>query len=206
MLKSELLGPILSTSGAKTRKCENRISWDRFCRLLEPRPENAEIGSRGTHFVDFWSQGQKMLNSDPLGPILRNSGAESRKSWNQPSGIYFVDFWSQGQKMLQSGILNPFCRLSEPMTEKVKIGFPGIHFVDFWSPDQKMLKSDFLGSILSTPGTNARKCPRASLPIVVVGPSVPFDSAHCPNIPSNSAHDRCWVQPLFQFCPLSLSA
>ena len=48
MLKSDLLGPILSTSGPKARKCQNRSSWDPFCRLLEPRPENAKIGPPGT--------------------------------------------------------------------------------------------------------------------------------------------------------------
>ena len=54
MLKSDLLGPILPTSGAKARKCLNRTSWDPFCRLLDPRRENAKIGHPGTYFADFW--------------------------------------------------------------------------------------------------------------------------------------------------------
>ena len=48
VLKSSLLDVILSTSGAKARKCSNRYSWASFCpslasfcRLLEPRPESA---------------------------------------------------------------------------------------------------------------------------------------------------------------------
>ena len=41
-----------------------------------------QIWRPGTHFGDFWSQGQKMLKSDFLGPILSTSGAEARKSLN----------------------------------------------------------------------------------------------------------------------------
>ena len=48
-------------------------------RLRDPRPENAEIGIPGTHFVDFWTQRQKMLKSDFLGPILSTSGPKTRK-------------------------------------------------------------------------------------------------------------------------------
>jgi hypothetical protein len=33
----------LLISGAQTRKCLNRISWDPFCRLLELTPENAPV-------------------------------------------------------------------------------------------------------------------------------------------------------------------
>ena len=41
MLKSEVLELISSISEAFARKCLNRTSRDPFCRLLEPRPENA---------------------------------------------------------------------------------------------------------------------------------------------------------------------
>ena len=44
MLKSELLEPI--------------------CRLVEARPENAEIGVHGNPFVDFWSRRPKMPTSE----------------------------------------------------------------------------------------------------------------------------------------------
>ena len=41
MLKSILLDFILSTSAAIARTWLNWTSWISFCRLLEPRPENA---------------------------------------------------------------------------------------------------------------------------------------------------------------------
>jgi len=66
MLKSTLLEFILVTSGAKAWKCSNRLFWSSFCRLLEPRPENAQIDPSGAHFVDFWRQGRKMLKSSLL--------------------------------------------------------------------------------------------------------------------------------------------
>ena len=129
-------------------------------------PENAEIGPPGTHFVDFWTQGQKMLKSDSLGPILSTSGPKARKCRNRTSwdpfcrfldpeletnaeiglpGTHFVDFWTQARKCLNRISWDPFCRLLDPRPENAKIGFPGTHFVDFWSQGQKMLKSDFLG-------------------------------------------------------------
>ena len=36
VIKSSLLGLVLSTSGAMAGKSSNRASWDWFCRLLEP--------------------------------------------------------------------------------------------------------------------------------------------------------------------------
>ena len=103
MPKSDFLGHILSTSGPKARKCRNRTSWDPFCRLLDPRPENAKIRPPGNHFVDFWTQGQKMLKSDFLGPILSTSGPEARKCQNRAS-------W------------DPVYRVLEPRPENAKIG------------------------------------------------------------------------------------
>ena len=70
---------ILSTSGAEAGKYSNQGSWSSFCRLLEPKPENAQIELPGAHFVDFWSQGQKMLKSSFLELILSTSGAKGRK-------------------------------------------------------------------------------------------------------------------------------
>ena len=96
ILKSGTLGPILSTSEAKARKSSNRTSWTSFYPLLETQPENAENGPSGTHFVDFWNQGQKILESDLLEPILSTSGAKASKCLNLTS-------WT------------PFCRLLEPM-------------------------------------------------------------------------------------------
>ena len=70
-LKSSLLELILSTSGAKAGKCLNQAFWKSFCRLLEPRPESSQIDASGSHFVDFWSQGQKVLKSRCRSIILR---------------------------------------------------------------------------------------------------------------------------------------
>jgi len=188
----------LSTSGANARKCSNRASWTSFCRLLEPRPESGQIEPPGRHFVDFWSQGQKVLKSSLLDVILSTSGANARKwsnraSWTsfcrlleprpesaqiEPPGRHFVDFWSQGQKVLKSSILSvilstscakagkysnraswtSFCRLLKPMPESGQIEPPGRHFVDFWSQGRKVIKSSLLDVILSTSGANARKC------------------------------------------------
>ena len=38
--ETNLLGSILSNSGAKAREFINQHFWDRFCRLLEPMPES----------------------------------------------------------------------------------------------------------------------------------------------------------------------
>ena len=99
MLKSTVLEFILVTSGAKAWKCSNLLFWSSFCRLLEPRPENAQIEPSGAHFVDFWSQGRNASNRA---------------------------FWSS------------FCRLLEPRPESAQI--------------------ELLGVILSTSGAKARKC------------------------------------------------
>ena len=40
VIKSSLLGLVLSTSGAMAGKSSNRASWDWFCRLLEPMLKN----------------------------------------------------------------------------------------------------------------------------------------------------------------------
>ena len=39
----------------------------------------------GTGFVDFWSQGQKVIKSTLLGLVLSTSGAKARKSSNRAS-------------------------------------------------------------------------------------------------------------------------
>ena len=41
ILKPELLELIMWTSGDNAKKCLNLNSWNPFCLLLEPRPENA---------------------------------------------------------------------------------------------------------------------------------------------------------------------
>ena len=83
VIKSSFLGLVLSTSGAKARKSSTRASWDWFCRLLEPRPGSHQIEPPGTGFVDFWSQGQKVIKSSFLGLVLSTSGAKARKSLNR---------------------------------------------------------------------------------------------------------------------------
>ena len=129
MLKASLLGVSLSTSEAKARKCSNRASWASFCRLLEPRPESAQIDAPGhhfvnpwRHFVDFWSQGQKVLKSSSLDVILSTSGAHARKCSNRVS-------WTS------------FCRLLGPRPESAQIELPARHFIDFWSQGKKVFKS-----------------------------------------------------------------
>ena len=42
-----------------------------FCRLLGPRLESAQTESPARHFVDFWSQGQKVLKCCQLFILLR---------------------------------------------------------------------------------------------------------------------------------------
>ena len=152
MLKSDFLGSILPTSGPKARKCLNWTSWGPFCRLLDPMPENAKIGPPGTYFADFWTQGQKILKSDLLGPILPTSGPKARKCLNRTSldlfcrlrdprqendkiglpGTHFADFWTQARKCLNRTSWDPFCRLLDPRRENAKIGHPGTYFADFW--------------------------------------------------------------------------
>ena len=79
VIESSFLGLVFSTSGAKARKLSNRVSWDWFCRLLEPRLENQKIELPGTRFVDFWSQGQKVIKSILLGLVLLIPRANARK-------------------------------------------------------------------------------------------------------------------------------
>ena len=61
---------VLLIPGSKTRKSSNQASWDWFCRLLEPWPESHQIEPPGTAFVDFWSHGQKVIQSSLLGFVL----------------------------------------------------------------------------------------------------------------------------------------
>ena len=114
-----------------------------------------QIEFSGAHFVDFWSQGLKMLKSTLLEFILVTSGA---KAWKCSNRL----FWSS------------FCRLLEPRPENVQIDRSGVHFVDFWSqgqnasnrtfgssfcrlvePRPQCLKSNLLGLILCTSGAKA---------------------------------------------------
>ena len=63
----------------------NRASWTSFCRLLEPRPESAQIEHPERHFVDFLRQGEKVVKSSLLGVILSTSEAKARKCSNRAS-------------------------------------------------------------------------------------------------------------------------
>ena len=60
-----------------------------FCRLLEPGPESHQIDTPGYDFVDFRSQGQKVLKSLLQAMILLTSGARARKSSNRCSRMWF---------------------------------------------------------------------------------------------------------------------
>jgi hypothetical protein len=147
-------GHHLSTSGAKARKSSNRCSWQSFCRLLEPRPESLQIDAPGYHFVDFWSQGQKVFKSMLLAIILSTFGAKARKSSNRWSWLSFCRLMEPGQESLQidaRGSWLSFCRLtSGARPESLQIDVPGHHFVDFWSQGQKVFKSMLLGIMLTT--------------------------------------------------------
>ena len=65
--KSSLLGLVLSTFGTNARKLSNRTSWNWFCRIREPKPENHKIEPPRTGFVDLWSHGPKFIKSNLLG-------------------------------------------------------------------------------------------------------------------------------------------
>ena len=114
-----------------------RASWDWFCRLLEPRPESHQIEPPETGFIDFWSQGQKVIKSSLLGLLLSTSEAKARKSLNRASWDWFS-------------------RLLEPRPESHQIEPPGTTFVDFWGQGQKVIKSSLLGLLLSTSGAKQK--------------------------------------------------
>ena len=85
VIKSSILGSVLSTSGAMARKSSHRASWDRLRRHSEPWPESHEIEYPGIGSVDIWSHGQKHQIKH--------------------SGIVSVDIWSHRQKVMKSSIL-----------------------------------------------------------------------------------------------------
>ena len=85
VVKSKLLGLVLSTSEAKARKSSNRAPWAWFCRFLEPKLESHSIKPPGTGFLDFWSQGYNVTKSSLLGLVLSTSWSEAGKSLNQVS-------------------------------------------------------------------------------------------------------------------------
>ena len=78
VFKSSFLGFVLSASGANAWKSSNQASWDRFSWLLEPTPESLQIKLPGIRFVDFWSQGQKVIKSSLLGLVFSITGANAR--------------------------------------------------------------------------------------------------------------------------------
>ena len=87
------------------RNTSNRVFWSPFCRLLEPRPENAQIDPSGAHFVDFWSQGRNASNRAFWSSFCRLLEPRPENAQIDPSGAHFVDFWRQGRKMLKSSLL-----------------------------------------------------------------------------------------------------
>ena len=98
IIKSSIPGLVLSASGAQARKSSNRASLDWFSRCLEPRLECHQIEPPGDGFVDFLSQGWKVIKSNFLGLILSTSGANASKSLNRATWDWF-------------------CRLLEPKLE-----------------------------------------------------------------------------------------
>ena len=72
MLKSMLLELILSSSGGKSQG--QKMLKPNFLRAIlltsGTSARDIQIEHPGTHFVDFWSQDQKMLESGLLEPIV----------------------------------------------------------------------------------------------------------------------------------------
>ena len=89
---------ILSTSGTKARKSLNQYFWNRFCRLLEPWPESHQIETSGNAFVDFWSQGQKVIKSGLLNIISSVSGINARKTWFYEIKPMIHENWPESSK------------------------------------------------------------------------------------------------------------
>ena len=52
---------------------------------IKPMPETVQIEPPRRHFVDFWSQGRKVLRSSLPGVILSTSGNNARKCSNRVS-------------------------------------------------------------------------------------------------------------------------
>ena len=85
------------------------MCWTSFCGFLGPNTESVQIEHPQPHFVNFWSQGQKVLKSfllyfilasceaklrkcgksNLLDVILSTSGAKTRKCSNQASRALF---------------------------------------------------------------------------------------------------------------------
>ena len=74
----------------------NHNSWNSFCRFLEQEYENARTQRPGRHFVDFWSQVQKMLQATLRSSFRRFLDAKPENvkidakwsNWN-----YWNSFW-----------------------------------------------------------------------------------------------------------------
>ena len=71
VIKSSILGLVLSTSGASAG--------------------TDQIESPGSAFVAFWSQGQKVTKSKLQGMVFSFSGGKTRKSLNRASWDFFFD-------------------------------------------------------------------------------------------------------------------
>ena len=116
----------MSTYGAKARKSLNRVSWDWFSRLLEPRPGSHQIEFLEIRFLDVLSHGWTVIQSSLLGLVLLTSGAKAKESSNRSSWDWF-------------------CRLLEPRPESYQIELLGTGFLIFWSQGQKVIKSSVSG-------------------------------------------------------------
>ena len=56
------------------------------CRLLEPTPESLQINIPRIRFVDFWSQGQKVIKSSCLGlAVTCHNGKRKRLQSDEPT-------------------------------------------------------------------------------------------------------------------------
>ena len=64
-----------------------------------------KIKALGTRFVDFWSQCEKVIESNFLGLVARLLEPRPESRQIEPRGIRFVDYWSQGQRVIKSRLL-----------------------------------------------------------------------------------------------------
>ena len=135
MLKSELLEFILSTSGPEhlDPRQENAQIGTPVTNFIDSQtPENTQIGPLGYYFVDFWTQSWKILKSELLERILLTSGLDAKRCSNQTEllkPILSISGAKAGEYLNKSS-WKPCCPLLDPAPKKPEIGAPGTHHLD----------------------------------------------------------------------------
>ena len=156
VIKSSFLGLVLPTSWAKAGNSSNRVFWDSFCRLLQPRPESHQIESAGTSFVDFLNQCEKVMKSSFLGFVFSNTGAKARKSSNRVSWDWFC-------------LINTWCRHI-------------LHQENIWLSDHRSLGHLLVGPLSThrtTGGPTKNMCLRKNMSIILCPPPLSHPTLCC---------------------------